>query len=92
MLVVQVKSGKIFAKIDQRDGMVIFEEDKQLQDSADMLARLNTEIYAATKLSTRLQDIDAEVSSHKGYLQKTCSNSQGKTPGQGWAGAEDVIF
>lgn len=85
-----VKAGTIFAKIDQRDGMVIFEEDSALQASGEMLQCLNSEINTAVGLNERLQDIDAEVSKHSGYLSKQ-NNTQGKTPGgAGWN--EDVMF
>lgn len=41
----QIKDGEIFASINQKDGMVSFQEDPEQYNTCDMTQRLNTEIH-----------------------------------------------
>ena len=79
-----VASGKIFARIEQQDGMVFFSEDTEEQyDCDEVIARFDQEIHHAIALSKRLQAIDQEVSLNTSYLNKTAARERGG--GGSWA-------
>jgi COP9 signalosome complex subunit 3 len=48
---VQIKDGDIFAAINQKDGMVSFQEDPEQYNTCEMTQRLNNEIHQYVPLS-----------------------------------------
>jgi COP9 signalosome complex subunit 3 len=78
----QVESGKIFARINQQDGMVFFSEDTEGFDCDEVIQRFDSEIHHAIALSKRLEVIDQEVSLNQIYLNKTAARE--RSGGAAW--------
>jgi COP9 signalosome complex subunit 3 len=65
-----IKDGEIFASINQKDGMVSFQEDPEQYNTCDMTQRLNTEIHHILRLAKKLTSVDEQVSCDQAYLSK----------------------
>ncbi|XP_073393390.1 COP9 signalosome complex subunit 3 isoform X1 [Physcomitrium patens] len=65
-----IKDGDIFAAINQKDGMVSFQEDPEQYNTCDMTQRLNNEIHHIVCLAKKLTWVDEQVSCDHAYLSK----------------------
>lgn len=65
-----IKDGDIFAAINQKDGMVSFQEDPEQYNTCEMTQRLNNEIHHIVRLAKKLTWVDEQVSCDHAYLSK----------------------
>ena len=72
-----IEDGKIFAQINQKDGMVAFQEDPEKYDTPQMQERLDQEIHKAMDLARTIKKIDREIASSRAYLEKTTMHERG---------------
>ena len=56
-----IKSGEIFASINQKDGMVVFKDDPQQYDSPDMFGKMQNEITRVMDLNKQLLKMEEEI-------------------------------
>jgi len=66
-----IEDGEIFATINQKDGMVSFDEDPEQYDTAGMLNNLDRQIHSTIDLASKLRLVDEEIASSGEYIQKT---------------------
>ncbi|CAK9204856.1 unnamed protein product [Sphagnum troendelagicum] len=65
-----IQDGEIFARINQKDGMVSFQEDPEQYNTSAMTMRLNLEIHNIVRLAKKLTSVDEQVSCDQVYLSK----------------------
>jgi COP9 signalosome complex subunit 3 len=70
VLLRMIENGEINAIINQKDGMVSFEEDIQAFNSPQTSAILEKRIDQSISLANRLKNIDEEISSSTGYIAR----------------------
>lgn len=70
VLLRMIENGEINAVIDQKDGMVSFEEDVQAFNSPQTSVILETRIDQSISLSNRLKNIDEEITSSNNYVAR----------------------
>jgi COP9 signalosome complex subunit 3 len=56
-----IKSGEIFASINQKDGMVVFKDDPQQYDSPEMFDKMQAEIARVMELNKQLVKMEEEI-------------------------------
>jgi len=66
-----IENRQIFATINQKDGMVSFQESPEKYDSIEMSAQLNEQIQRIINFSKRMRSIDEDIASSRSFLQKT---------------------
>lgn len=65
-----IQNGEIFAKINQKDGMVSFLEDPEQYKSCEMIEHVDSSIERIMNLSRKLTTMDEFMSSDSLYLAK----------------------
>jgi COP9 signalosome complex subunit 3 len=83
-----IEDDEIFARIDQKDGMVMFLEDPQQFNTTETVAVLDAEIQKSMTLARKLQAVDEQISCHPAYIYKTqvANERQGSAGGFGEGG------
>jgi len=66
-----IENGEIFATINQKDGMVSFNDDPEEYNDNKMLNQLDSHIKRSIQLAQRVRAVDQEISASTQYLQKT---------------------
>ncbi|XP_006659069.2 COP9 signalosome complex subunit 3 [Oryza brachyantha] len=66
-----IEDGEIHATINQKDGMVSFQEDPEQYKSCEMVERIDSSIQRLMALSKKLSSIDENISCDPAYLMKT---------------------
>jgi len=72
-----IESGEIFATINQKDGMVSFQEDPEQYDTNQMLVRLDQQIQKTIELGKKVRTQDEMIAGSQIYLQKTSLYERG---------------
>lgn len=57
----QIKSGEIFASINQKDGMVVFKDDPEKYDSPDMFHKVQQQIGRVMELNKQILKMEEEI-------------------------------
>eukprot|EP01018_Ginkgo_biloba_P022632 Gb_26185 [translate_table: standard] len=65
-----IQDGEIFATINQKDGMVSFQEDPEQYKTCQMTEHIDTAIRRIMSLSRKLTSVDEQVSCDHAYLSK----------------------
>jgi len=66
-----IENGEIFASINQKDGMVSFNDDPEEYNDSKMLSHLDSQIKRSMELAQKVRTVDQEIASSTLYLQKT---------------------
>lgn len=66
-----INDGEIYATINQRDGMVIFEDNPERFNSFDMFIKIESEMKKAMEAEERLKLMDQEIALNPKFIQKT---------------------
>lgn len=66
-----IENGEIYATINQKDGMVSFNDDPEEYNDTKMLNNLDAQIKRSIQLALRVRAVDQEIASSTQYLQKT---------------------
>lgn len=56
-----IKSGEIFASINQKDGMVVFKDDPEKYDSPDMFLKLQDDMARVMELNKQIIKMEEEI-------------------------------
>jgi len=72
-----IESGEIFATMNQKDGMVSFQEDPEHYDSTKVISILDTQIQRVIDLGKKVRTLDESIASSPHYLQKTTVHERG---------------
>ena len=76
-----IEDGEIFATINQRDGMVSFDDNPEKYNSVSMLMLLDTEMQRCISLDEKLKEMDRETSVNPQYVQKNSGLHDEDMPG-----------
>jgi len=79
-----IENNEIFATVNQKDGMVSFQEDPEHYDNNKVMQNLDSQIQKAIDIGKRLRTLDESVASSATYLQRTATHERGGR----WAGNE----
>lgn len=71
-----IKSGEIYATINQKDGMVIFKDDPEKYDSPEMFLRLQEQIAKAMELNKKITDMEEEIMLNPMYVKKAVGSQE----------------
>jgi COP9 signalosome complex subunit 3 len=88
-----IERGEIFATINQKDGMVSFQEDPEQYDTTKMTNHLDHQIQKVIGLGNKVRMIDEAIASSTQYLQRTTMHERGGRWGEfdDFEGAEKVL-
>jgi COP9 signalosome complex subunit 3 len=75
-----IEEGQIFASINQKDGMVSFNENPESYGDNRMLNQLDAQIKRTIELAHKLRTVDRDIASSPLYIQKTTGGDRGR----GW--------
>jgi COP9 signalosome complex subunit 3 len=76
-LVNMIKDGEIYAMIDQKEGMVMFNDYPEKYDSTEMIQYLNEKMSGMIDYDKKIIEMDREITTHPHYIQKFMNSSQG---------------
>jgi len=76
-----IEGGELFATVNQKDGMVSFQEDPEQYNTNKIMNHLDQQIQKAIELGKRVRSVDESIASGTQYLQKT---SVASDRGRGW--------
>jgi len=79
-----IENNEIFATVNQKDGMVSFQEDPERYDNNKVMGHLDSDIQKVIDIGKRLRTLDESVASSPAYLQRTATHERGGR----WAGNE----
>jgi len=79
-----IEKGEVFAKINQKDGMVEFYENPEEYNTNNTLEYLDKQLHGAISLSSKVKEIDEQIALSTKYIQKTLQAERG--PGGGGPG------
>jgi COP9 signalosome complex subunit 3 len=65
-----IQDGEIYAKINQRDGMVIFLDPKEKYDSPRMMKKMEDQITVCIGLNKRLTEMNEKLTTNPDYVSK----------------------
>lgn len=69
-LVAMIQDGEIYAKINQKDGMVVFLETKEKYDSPAMMQKIESQILRCMELNKRLESMNDGLLTNPEYVSK----------------------
>jgi len=73
-----IEKGEIFATVNQKDGMVSFQEDPESYDTKKMTAHLDAQIQKVIDLGQKVRGIDENIASSAHYIQRTTVQERGR--------------
>lgn len=76
-----IKSGEIFASINQKDGMVVFKDDPEKYDSPDMFHKVQQEISRVMELNKQIMKMEEEIMLNPVYVKKSMGNQDDELVG-----------
>jgi len=82
-----IETGEIFASINQKDGMVSFQEDPEHYDTNKILSQLDNQVQKVIDLGKKVRTVDESIACSLHYLQKTTMHERGG--GNRWGEFED---
>jgi len=75
-----IRRGQVFAKINQKDGMVSFSENPTQYNGNSNLTYLDTNIYNIMKIEHDVRRMDEKISTSQQYIQKILQSERGRVP------------
>eukprot|EP01125_Pyxidicula_operculata_P004172 TRINITY_DN1608_c0_g1_i1.p1 TRINITY_DN1608_c0_g1~~TRINITY_DN1608_c0_g1_i1.p1 ORF type:complete len:455 (+),score=102.21 TRINITY_DN1608_c0_g1_i1:283-1647(+) len=81
-----IEQGEIYAKINQKDGMIQFYESPELFNTNKTLNYLDRQIHQTIDLTKKVTKIDEQISLNTKYLQKVIQAERGTGVGGGVGG------
>jgi len=66
-----IEKGEIFATINQKDGIVAFQENQEQYDSKQILTVLDKNIQGVILLGNRVRQLDDDIATSVPYVQRT---------------------
>jgi len=82
-----IENKELFARINQKDGMVSFQENPEQYDSTQMSQALDQQIQRVLSLGSKVKMVDQDILASASYIQKT-SGVHGERGGR-WSGVAD---
>jgi len=73
-----IEKGEIFATINQKDGMVSFQENPEQYDTKKMTTQLDVQIQKVIELGQKVRWIDESIASSAHYIQRTTVHERGR--------------
>jgi len=88
-----IEKGEIFATINQKDGMISFQEDPEQYDTKKMTTHLNVQIQKVIDLGKKVKSIDDSIASSLSYIQRTAVHERGRWGefGEDFEGVEKAL-
>jgi len=86
-----IEKGEIFATINQKDGMVSFQENPESYDTKAMTTSLDSQIQKVIELGQKVRAVDEGIASSPHYLQRTSMHERtrwGEYGGEDFEGLE----
>jgi COP9 signalosome complex subunit 3 len=83
-----IEDGEIFACINQRDGMVSFQEDPEHYNTNKMMQHLDGQINKVAALDKKLKSVDEMIALTPAYVQKMTGHDRHAR----WADFEEASF
>lgn len=75
-LLQMIEEGAIFARINQKDGMVQFLDNPEKYNNAGMLQRINREMETCMTLENELVELNREIVTNPKYVQKLMNSEE----------------
>ncbi|XP_035794286.1 COP9 signalosome complex subunit 3-like [Anopheles albimanus] len=69
-----IKSGEIFATINQKDGMVVFKDDPEQYNNQEMFDKVQAEIGVVMDLNKQILKMDEEIMLNPVFIKKSIGN------------------
>ena len=69
-----IEDGEIYANINQKDGMVIFQDNPEKYNNVSMLTKLDTQMERCMQLDDQLKSMDRDIAVNASYVQKSVKN------------------
>eukprot|EP01118_Nematostelium_gracile_P013102 TRINITY_DN48_c0_g1_i2.p1 TRINITY_DN48_c0_g1~~TRINITY_DN48_c0_g1_i2.p1 ORF type:complete len:432 (+),score=110.17 TRINITY_DN48_c0_g1_i2:69-1364(+) len=73
-----IEKGEIFASINQKDGMISFQESVEQYDTRGMSYQLNNHVQKVIQLGRKIRSIDETIGSSAHYIQRTSVHERGR--------------
>lgn len=70
----QIEEGEIFAQINQKDGMVVFQDSPEKFNSPSTLRKLENDMKSCIELDERVRQMDEENCKNQKYISKLRSD------------------
>uniref|UniRef100_A0A336KH77 COP9 signalosome complex subunit 3 n=1 Tax=Culicoides sonorensis TaxID=179676 RepID=A0A336KH77_CULSO len=71
-----IKSGEIFATIDQRDGMVIFKDSSENYNSPEMFLKVQSDVAKVMELNKQLLKMEEEIVLNPSFVKKAVGTQE----------------
>ncbi|XP_058120188.1 COP9 signalosome complex subunit 3 [Anopheles ziemanni] len=71
-----IKSGEIFASINQKDGMVVFKDDPEQYNNQEMFDKVQAEIGSVMELNKQVLKMDEEIMLNPVFVKKSFGNQE----------------
>ncbi|GBP87327.1 COP9 signalosome complex subunit 3 [Eumeta japonica] len=75
-----IDDGEIFAKINQKDGMVVFMDSPEKYASQEALSNLERQMAECTRLHQCIQEMDEQIQVNPQYMKKSAGNNEEDMP------------
>jgi len=86
-----IKSGEIYATIDQRDGMVIFKDASEKYDTPDMFLKVQSEVAKVMELNKQLLKMEEEIVLNPSFVKKAVGTQDDElSHAKGFAGYQNM--
>uniref|UniRef100_U5EXW2 COP9 signalosome complex subunit 3 n=1 Tax=Corethrella appendiculata TaxID=1370023 RepID=U5EXW2_9DIPT len=69
-----IKSGEIFALINQKDGMVVFKDDPEKYNSPEMFLKVQEDITRVVELNKQISKMEEDIMLNPLYVKKSIGN------------------
>lgn len=69
-----IKSGEIYASINQKDGMVVFKDDPEKYDSPEMFLKVQEDMARVMELNKQINKMEEEKMLNPLFVKKTLGN------------------
>jgi len=77
-----IEKSQVFAKINQKDGMVEFLENPELYNDNNTLQYMDRQLHNTINLTTKVKDIDEQITLSQKYISKVLQMERGPVQGQ----------
>lgn len=87
----QIKSGEIYATIDQRDGMVIFKDGSENYNTPEVFLKVQNEVAQVMELNKQLLKMEEEIILNPVFVKKAVGNQEDDAPhAKGYGGYQNM--
>jgi len=67
----QIKSGEIFAIINQKDGMVVFKDDPEKYDTPNIYLKIQEDMNSVIDLNKKISQMEEEIMLQPMFVKKS---------------------